>query len=273
MISIAKLYALTSVTLRGTVMLIPAVDFKSNKYPFDLHVVLPNFILMKNTIDPFLRFLHFVDFHHAGKMSISSLIQIDTNSLLDVLYKNYLSYWKANDQIAEIPARRRIVEEEIIKWSKQLPKTSLREFIHKYYSISVEKTDWRRKTRLWKSLRHKEIKKKKPSKKKLTKLKEKYVDIWFKYVDKIDFSSKIQSKFPKFAQLMNKLTFKEILEEVQLNICPACEIDLSDYPPDIKYCFDCGYPLTDDQQKYCASCGSELREGAQFCSDCGKKIK
>ncbi len=273
MISIAKLYALTSVTLRGSIMLIPAFDFENSSYPFDLHILLPDFIFTRNIVHPFLRFLHFVNFHYAGKLSVSSLIQVDSDSLLEDLYKIYLSYWNENAQIAEVPARRQFVEQKIIAWSNQLPKTRLSNFIYKYYSISMKKTDWQRKTTLWKSLRHKGVKKKEQSRVKLDKLKDKYIEIWFEYADKIDFSPQIRKKFPEFIKLIDKLTFKEILEETSIKFCPACEIDLSDYPSEINFCFNCGHPLIEPDQKFCSNCGAELREGAHFCSSCGNKIE
>ncbi|NVM52500.1 MAG: zinc ribbon domain-containing protein [Candidatus Helarchaeota archaeon] len=273
MLSIAKLYALTSVTLRGTVMLIPALEFESNTYPFDLHIVLPDFLFAKNKVDPFLKFLHFVNFHYSGKLTISSLIQIETNSLLDELHKVYLRSWKENSQIAEVPERRRIVEQGIIKWSMELPKTPLSEFIYQYYSVSIKNTDWQRKKILWRSLRHKKAKKKELSSSELNKLKEKYVKIWFKYLDKVDFTSKIHSKLPEFIKSMNQLTFKDILLDIHLRICPACETNLSDYPTDIRFCAQCGYELVESTQKYCANCGTEVREGTFFCTNCGKKIE
>jgi len=274
---LAKLYSLTSVTLHGTVMLIPAVDFKGITYPFDLEIILPTFIFAKKTIDPFLKFLHFINFHYTGKLTIASIIQIDVNPLLDELHRTYLRYWNENIHITVIPERRRVVEQEIINWTEKLPKTKLSAYIQRYYSISIKGTDWTRKRSLWKSLRPRGGKKRELTGKRLEKLREKYVEIWFKYMDKTEFSAGIRSKFPKFIRAMNQLTFKEILQD--LRICPACEADLNDYPSDITFCPFCGSNLRREEEnilepevKFCANCGSQLRPKTSFCSNCGKKI-
>ena len=269
--SISRLYALTSVTLRGTVMLIPTTDFESKVYPFDLNIILPTFLFAKKNIEPFLKFLHFINFHYSAKLTVSSLIEIDANPLLDELYKYYLRLWQENERLTVVPERRRLVEHKIIEWASELPKTPLSEYIKQYYSISIKNTDWQRKISLWKSLRHKKVKKKEPSAKKLKKLREKYVEVWFKFVDKIDFSQNIHSSFPDFNQSMNHLTFKDIIEETRF--CPACEIDLGDYPSDINYCPQCGYELLEIKIHYCANCGAELGEGVHFCAKCGEPIE
>lgn len=275
---LAKLYSLTSVTLRGTVMLIPAVDFESKIYPFDLQISLPKFIFRKKSIDPFLKFLHFINFHYAGKLSIASMIQIEVNQLLDELHQIYLKKWKENAQIAVIPERRRIVEQEMVKWGETLPKTSFREFVKRYYSISLSNTDWRRKKALWKSLKTRTGRKKEISRSLLEKLREKYVEVWFKYMDKTEFSPSITKIFPTFIKTINQLTFREIIQDLQ--ICPVCEADLSDYPSNINFCSFCGSNLKKQESeilepkvKFCANCGNQLRPGISFCNNCGKKIE
>lgn len=274
----AKLYSLTSVTLNGTIMLIPAIDFEGTTYPFDLHIILPEFMFSKNTIDPFLKFLHFINFHYVGKLTIASMIKIDVNNFLDELYKKYLKSWRENAQITILPERRRIVEQEIVRWTTELPKSYLSEYIKRYYSSSVEKTDWKSKISLWKSLRKRSGKKKVSSKTILEKLREKYVEVWFKYMDKTEFSLRITKTFPTFIRAMNQLTFKEILQE--LRICPVCEADLTDYPSNINFCSFCGSNLAKREDnlseadiKFCAACGYKLRPGINFCNNCGKKIE
>ncbi|MFX1293609.1 MAG: zinc ribbon domain-containing protein [Promethearchaeota archaeon] len=272
--SIANIYALTSVTLRGDMMLIPAWHFETNKYPFDLQIILPNFLFTsKKTIISFLKFLNLVDFHYKGRLIISAGIIIETNSLLDKLNKVYLRNWKAHINIVEVPERRRLVEQEIIKWSAKLPKTLLGQFIHRYYSVSIKKTDWRSKGAIWRSLRQKISKKPKISAKKIEKLKEKYSEIWFKYFDKITFSNAIQSNFPEFTEEINRLTFKDILPEIQMRLCPVCETDMSSYAVEIQYCPQCGYALFESVQNFCSNCGVPLRKKTSFCSNCGKKIE
>lgn len=275
--SIASLYAFTSVTLHGTVMLIPVVNFNKETYPFDLHIFLPEFIFAKKIINPFLKFLHFINFHYKGMLTISSLIRIKSEALLDQLYATYLRSWNENAQITVLPERRLLVEQQLVNWCNSLPKTFLSEFMQQYYSNSLKNTDWIRKKTLWRSLRHAGTKLRKSRKSSETIL-DKYVEIWFSYMDKIEFSRGVQSKFPEFIKAMNNLTFKQILED--LRICPACETELSDYPESINYCPFCGSSLKKREQaslqtesKFCANCGASLREGTLFCSNCGSKIK
>lgn len=272
--NIAKIYALTSVTLRGDVILIPALYFKETTYPFDLQIIFPSFLFnSKYSIFPFLKFLNLINFHYKGKLLVSSLILIKADPLLDELFRTYSKFWKANSHISEFPERRRVVELEIIKWSATLPKTTLGDFIHQYYSIAIETTDWKGKRALWRTLKHRDMKRPEVSQKKVKKYEEKYVENWFKYCDKIDFSSKVQSDFPEFVELINQLTFKEIISDIT-SVCPACEIDLSPYPLDIRYCANCGYELITSTQneKFCVNCGVELRKGAVFCANCGKQL-
>lgn len=273
MISILKLYALTSVTLRGTVMAIPALSHKTKGYPFDLQIVFPNFIFAKKTVDLFLKIFHLVNFHYSGKMRISTLIEIETDSLLDKLSQFYIRTWNANKEIAPVPERRRAVEIEVIKWTQDLPKTPLSEFINNYYSTSVENTDWIGKVKLWKSLRHRKSRTLPQSKGLTQKMKDKYAQNWFEYFDKTEFSSNIRSNFPKFTQSMNQLSFRDIIEEISLRICPACETDLTPYPSDIKYCAHCGYSFSKPEQKFCSNCGLQIRLGSRFCTDCGTKFE
>jgi len=273
MIAIAKIYALTSVTIRGDIMLIPAWYSEIDAYPFDLQIIIPNFLINSNNpLIQFLRFLNLAHFHYKGRLIISSSILIDTNPLLDELNKIYRKFWNLYSNILEVPKRRQLVERELLKWSSTLPNSTLGKFIHQYYSHSLKRTDWQQKLSLWRSLRHKTIDKKKYSAKKLAKLKEKYVEVWFQYFEKINFSAHIKSQFPNFIETINQLTFQDILPEKHRS-CPACEMDLSSYPPDIQYCPQCGYALLEPAHKYCENCGAELVKDARFCGRCGKKIE
>ena len=273
MTGIINLYALASVTLRGDIILIPAIDLENTQYPYDLAIVLPQFLFNpKKGILPFLKFLNLINFHYREKLLVSALIEIKVDSLLDKLFQFYLKTWDKYSQLSAIPERRHTAEMEIIKWSASLPTSPLGKFIHRYYSASLESTDWKSKAAIWKSLKH--IRERKPelSQKKLEKLKEKYIEIWFEFFDKISFSPEVQSTYPEFMELMNQLTFKEILSEIPERLCPNCERDLNAYPTSIQFCPQCGYALFHGDQKYCSSCGAPLRDGALFCSNCGKKL-
>jgi len=80
MINIARIYALTSVTLRGDVMLIPAWYSETGGYPFDLQLIVPNFLVnSRDNIFQFLKFLNIIKFHYLNKV--------------------YLDTWKAHSQI------------------------------------------------------------------------------------------------------------------------------------------------------------------------------
>jgi len=277
-ISIITIYALTSVALNGKVMLIPAMEFKKRSYPFDLQIILPTFIFRKKELDAFLKYLYFVNFHYQGTLTISSLISIDYNSLLDELYRVYLKFWRDFENISVLPERRHLVEKKIIQWSKGLVKSPLSEFIYEYYSISEKSTDWQRKVSLWKSLKHRKKGNLPTSSRYKGKLKEKYIENWFNYMDKIELAPTIRSEFPLFFKAIKQLTFKELIQD--LRICPACESELTDYSTDIKFCPFCGTSLirqdtkpAEIEMKFCANCGAELRADIQFCPNCGTKIK
>jgi len=267
-----NLYALTSVTLRGDIILIPAIDLKNSQYPYDLYIVLPQFLFdPKKSIIPLLKFLNLVNFHYREKLLTSALIEIKVDSLLDKLFQFYVKTWAKYTQISTIPEKRQQVEMEIIKWSISLP-SMLGKFIHRYYSVSLDSTDWKSKATIWKSLKHVRYRKSELIQKKLQKLKDKYLEIWFEFFDKIKFSTEIQSNYPEFVKMMDQLTFKEIISEIPERLCPNCESDLNAYPALIKFCPQCGYALFQIDQKYCSSCGAPLRNGALFCSNCGKKL-
>jgi len=267
-----NLYALTSVTLRGDLILIPAFDFGNVQYPYDLYLILPQFLFStKKSVLPFLKFLNLVNFHYREKLIVSSLIEIKVDPLLDKLFQFYLTTWEKYTQIPAIPERRQRVETDIIKWSAALS-TPLGKFIQRYYSISLESTDWKGKDAIWKALKSKSGRRPELSPKRQEKLKEKYLEVWFELFDKIEFSSAIRSTYPDFMDAMNQLTFKAILPEVQERLCPSCESNLISYPATIHYCPQCGYDLIQLEQKYCSSCGVQLREGAVFCNNCGKKL-
>lgn len=267
-----NLYALTSVTLRGDLILIPAFDFGTVQYPYDLYLILPQFLFSgKKSILPFLKFLNLVNFHYREKLIVSSLIEIKADPQLDKLFQFYLTAWEKYSQITAIPERRQRIETEIIKWSASLS-TPLGKFIQRYYSISLESTDWKGKDAIWKALKSKGGKRLELSLKRQEKLKEKYLEVWFEFFDKIEFSAAIRSTFSDFMDSMNQLTFKAILPEVQERLCPGCESDLMGYPTTIRYCPQCGYDLIQVEPKYCAACGAQLREGSVFCNNCGKKI-
>ncbi len=270
--NIANIFALTSVTLRGDLMMIPAWYSETEEYPFDLQLVVPNFLVKsKQMVNSFLKYLNLVIFHYKGRLIISSYILVETDSLLDELNKLYLRTWKGNTHVKEIPKRRRIVEEEIAKWSGSLSGNSLGQFIHQYYSISLEKTNWQTKNALWKSLR-KSSSRRKYSAKRLEKLKEKYIENWFEFSDKINFSPKLERKFPDFVAGMEELTFRELLADTQMRLCPACEADVSQYGEQIQYCPQCGYVMDGILQKYCGNCGAPLARGIKYCSNCGQKV-
>lgn len=273
MTSVASIYALISVTLRGDIIIIPAWHYDSEIYPFDLHLILPKFVFAsKNTPFPFLKFLNLVSFHYKGKLLISSYILVDTDAILDELHKIYVRKWNEKGNISEIPERRRQVELEIIKWSANLPKTALGQFIHRYYSTSLSETDWETKKALWRSLRQDPKPTEKLSPKKLEKLREKYLEIWFEHFDKINFSATINSEFPEFIESVDKLTFKAITPDAKFKICPVCETDLSSYPANIQFCAQCGYSFFKPEQTYCAQCGYPLMQGTSFCGNCGRKM-
>jgi len=273
MINIARIYALTSVTLRGDVMLIPAWYSETGGYPFDLQLIVPNFLVnSRDNIFQFLKFLNIIKFHYQGRLIISSDIVVDTDPVLDQLNKVYLDTWKAHSQIKEVPNRRRKVEEKIVQWSRSIPQTAIARFIHQYYTTSLEKTDWRSKNILWKSLR-KDSPRINYSKRRLEKLQKKYFVNWFEFCDKIHFTPTLEADFPEFIEGINELTFKEILPEKQIRLCPACETDLSNYGEQIQFCPHCGYAMLGVGQKYCGNCGAQLERNAKFCSYCGQRIE
>lgn len=268
-----NLYALTSVTLRGDLIFIPAFDFGNVQYPYDLNLILPQRLFSsKKTILPFLKFLNLVNFHYREKLIVSSLIEIKADPQLDKLFQFYSTTWEQYTSIAAIPDRRQRVESDIIKWSASLPVTPLGKFIQRYYSTSLESTDWKGKDAIWKTLKSKSGKRPELSLKRQEKLKEKYLEVWFEFFDKIEFSAAIRSTYTEFMEAMNQLTFKAILPEDQERLCPSCESDLLNYPATIHYCPQCGYDLIQVEQKYCSACGAQLREGSAFCNNCGKKI-
>jgi predicted RNA-binding Zn-ribbon protein involved in translation (DUF1610 family) len=268
-----NLYALTSVTLRGDLIFIPAFDFGNIQYPYDLNLILPQRLFsIKKAVLPFLKFLNLVNFHYREKLIVSSLIEIKADPLLDKLFQFYSTTWEKYAHIASIPERRQRVETEIIKWNASLPITPLGKFIQRYYSASLESTDWKGKDAIWKTLKSKNGKRPELSLKRQAKLKEKYLEIWFEFSDKIEFSTAIQSAYTEFMDAMNQLTFKAILPEDQERLCPSCESDLLNYPATIHFCPQCGYDLIQVDQKYCSACGAQLREGSAFCNNCGKKV-
>ena len=124
------------------------------------------------------------------------MIQIDFNEQLDELHRIYRDKWNENTHITVVPDRRRIVEQQVVKWIESLPQTNFTKFIKQYYSISVSNTDWGRKRSLWKSLKTRAGRKKEMSASRLAKLREKYVEVWFKYMDKTEFSLNITKAFP-----------------------------------------------------------------------------
>jgi predicted RNA-binding Zn-ribbon protein involved in translation (DUF1610 family) len=268
-----NIYALTSVTLRGDLIFIPAFDSGNIQYPYDLNLVLPQRLFStKKAILPFLKFLNLVNFHYREKLIVSSLIEIKADPLLDKLFQFYLTTWEKNSNVASIPERRQRVETDIIKWSASLPASPLGKFMQRYYSISLESTDWKGKDAIWKALKLKKGKRSELSPRRQEKLKEKYLEVWFEFFDKIEFSAAILSKYTEFMDAMNQLTFKAILPEDKDRLCPSCESDLISYPANIHYCPRCGYDLIQVEPKYCSACGAQLREGSAFCNNCGKKI-
>lgn len=270
---IAKIYAMTGVTLRGDLMLIPAWHFEENIYPFDLQIILPNLIFTsKKNIFVFLKFLNLVHFHYKGRLIISSMIIIETDPILDQLNNTYFRLWKQYSDIKEVPTRRQLVEQAIVKWSFNLPKNPIGEFINQYYSVTLNETNWHDKNKLWKTLSKRALTERKIPGKLLEKIQDRYLKTWFKYFEKIEFSPQINSKYPNFIKSMDQLTFKELSPIKPQKICPACETDLSSYLEEIKYCPKCGYALFELVRKFCANCGEKLRVGSSFCSQCGMQI-
>ena len=48
--------------------------------------------------------------------------------------------------------------------------------------------------------------------------------------------------------------------------CPNCS---HKNPEGVKFCQECGSPLTAEGAKHCTSCGAELTPGVRFCGGCG----
>ncbi len=56
---------------------------------------------------------------------------------------------------------------------------------------------------------------------------------------------------------------------LSFNKCPSCG---KDNPRGVRFCNQCGSPMTGPKANKCSSCGEELQPGAKFCGNCGNKI-
>ncbi len=50
--------------------------------------------------------------------------------------------------------------------------------------------------------------------------------------------------------------------------CPSCGHKNAE---GVKFCQECGTPLTSAGRKHCTSCGAELAPGTRFCGECGAR--
>lgn len=62
---------------------------------------------------------------------------------------------------------------------------------------------------------------------------------------------------------------KAAAEAEEANPCPGCGAQNG---PGVKFCQECGSPLSSGGKTFCTNCGTENPPGTKFCGSCGTKL-
>lgn len=77
--------------------------------------------------------------------------------------------------------------------------------------------------------------------------------------------AKCGAELPENAKFCLECGEKVVKEDANMVVCPGCGKSV----PKGKFCLECGYRFS---KNVCPMCGTELRDGAKFCPECGEKI-